>query len=250
MEPRIALYYDDASGERYEEKAFNKTGIRYEKIGPKQMIREILDKYDVVFLPGAFPLKKHDKGGIFAFLAFLKRFYRIYRSDLNEYIKHGGGVISVCASVGIMGRSLRFPYFNSSLGVRTLGIFDYDAKYGPKTGIVDLDPVDYRSKPEAHKVVEEVLGGYSTERFSSLYFRGPAMTYDKRSDIIHPSLKNRGDPEELVVATYADEDPALKGKGAITYRDYGEGKVIACSVHPEFSTWDLFDSMIDVVARK
>jgi len=251
MPPRIALYHDEASGERYEEKAFQKTGVRYEKIGPKQMVLDLLEKYDVVVLPGAFPLRTHDKGGILSFIAFLKRFASIYRSDLLDYIRSGGGVISVCASVGIMGKTLRFPYFNSSLGVKTLGVFDYHAKYGQKTGVVDLEPVAYRQPPEAHKVVKDVLGDYSSDRFSSLYFRGPAMTYDRRSSIIHPSLETpEGRPEEVVVAKYADEDPALHGKGAIAYKEYGEGKVISCSVHPEFSTWDLFDSMIDVVARE
>lgn len=250
MAQRIALYHDEASGERYEEKAFQKTGTKYEKIGPKEMILDTLNKYDVVFLPGAFPLKRHDKGGFFEFISFLKRFYRIYRSDLLSYIRNGGGVIAVCASVGIMGKSIRFPLLPTSLGIKTLGVFDYDAKYGPKTGIVDLEPVEYRKPPEAHKVVEDVLGDYSDDRFSSLYFRGPAITYDKKSEIYHPNIKQGHMSPELVVAKYADENPQINGKGAIAYKEYGEGKVISCSVHPEFSTWDLFDSMIDVVSDK
>ncbi|MFO8051157.1 MAG: hypothetical protein R6V01_05590 [Thermoplasmatota archaeon] len=249
MSTRIALYHDEASGERYEEKALNKTSTRFEKIGPKEMILEKLERYDVVFLPGAFPLKRHNKGGFFDFIAFLKRFYHIYRSDLLSYIKNGGGVIAVCASVGIMGKSIRFPILPTNLGIKTLGIFDYHAKYGPKTGIVDLEAVEYRKPPQAHKVVEDVLGDYSDDRFSSLYFRGPAITYDRRSDIYHPDLRSDDKTQELVVAKYVDDNPQLKGKGAIAYKELGEGKVISCSVHPEFSTWDLFDSMIDVVSE-
>jgi glutamine amidotransferase-like uncharacterized protein len=62
--------------------------------------------------------------------------------------------------------------------------------------------------------------------------------------------ENNGSPTEVIVAKYTDENPQLKDKGAVVYRELGEGKSISCSVHPEFSTWDLFDSMIDVVARK
>ncbi len=252
MCPRIALYYDDASGERYEEKAFKKTGVKYEKIGPKQMVLNVLQDYDVVFLPGAFPLRAHNKGGFFSFLKFLRRISSIYRSHIIDYIKSGGGVIAVCASVAVMGNSLSIPlpikpYF---LGSPPLGVFDFHAKYGPKTGIVDLQPMEYQNSPQARKVVENVLGDYSDDQFSSLYFRGPAISYDKKLDIMHPSVSdgNKG-PKEVVVAKYNDDNPQLKDKGAIVYREFGKGKSISCSVHPEFSTWDLFDSMIDVVAR-
>jgi len=116
---------------------------------------------------------------------------------------------------------------------------------------VDLQPVEYDRPPEARNVVNDVLGSYSDDRFSSLYFRGPAITYGSNSSVFHPSLDDdSGKPNELIVATYADDHPKLKGKGAIAYKELGEGKAISCSVHPEFSTWDLFDSMIDVVARK
>ncbi len=110
--------------------------------------------------------------------------------------------------------------------------------------------MEYRKSPEARRIVNNVLGDYSEDQFSSLYFRGPAVTYDKKLDIIHPSINAEDGPKEVVVARYADEDPLLKDKGAIVYKEYGDGKSISCSVHPEFSTWDLFDSMIDVVARK
>jgi len=251
--PKIALYHDDASGERYEEKAFQKTGVKYEKIGPKEMVLDILEKYDVVFLPGAFPLRTHDKGGFFAFIKFLKRINVIYRSHIMNYLKDGGGVVSVCASVASMGRRMAIPLPIRPLfiGANPLGVFDFHAKYGPKTGVVDLEPVQYKDSPHARKIVSEVLGDYSEDQFSSLYFRGPAITYDAKHDIIHPAIKEGEDrPKEVVVARYVDEDPELKDKGAIVYREYGSGKAISCSVHPEFSTWDLFDSMIDVVARR
>jgi hypothetical protein len=138
------------------------------------------------------------------------------------------------------------PYF---IGTNPLGMFDFHSKYGPKTGIVDLEPVEYRNNPNARRIVDDVLGDYSEDQFSSLYFRGPAISYDKKLDIIHPSIKKEDSPEEVVVAKYVDDEPQLKDKGAIVYKEYGEGKSISCSVHPEFSTWDLFDSMIDVVAR-
>jgi glutamine amidotransferase-like uncharacterized protein len=253
MSPEIALYHDEASGERYEEKAFKKTGVRYEKIGPKDMIKDVLDRYDVVFLPGAFPLRRHDKGGFFDFIAFLRRIVRTYQKPLVEYVKGGGGLIAVCASSGIMGKSIKIPLYARPFtwGIRGLGIFDYNATYGPKTGVVDLQPVEYDRPPEARNVVNDVLGSYSDDRFSSLYFRGPAITYGSNSSVFHPSLDDdSGKPNELIVATYADDHPKLKGKGAIAYKELGEGKAISCSVHPEFSTWDLFDSMIDVVARK
>jgi glutamine amidotransferase-like uncharacterized protein len=253
MTPEIALYHDEASGERYEEKAFKKTGVRYEKIGPKDMVKEVLDRYDVVFLPGAFPLKRHGKGGFFEFIGFLRRIVRTYRDPLIEYIRDGGGLIAVCASSAIMGKQIDVPFYARPLkwGIRGLGIFDYTAKYGPKTGVVDLQPVSYDRPPEARDVVNDVLGNYSDEKFSSLYFRGPAITYGADSGVIHPSLRaDDARPTELIVATYADEHPMLNGKGAIAYKEFGEGKAISCSVHPEFSTWDLFDSMIDVVARK
>lgn len=250
MYPRIALYHDQASGERYEEKAFQKTGVRYEKIGPRDMVREILERYDVIFLPGAFPLKRHNKGGFFAFLAFLRRMTLRYRNTIQEYIRNGGGLVAVCATSAIMGNRVSIPlpikpYF---IGSPPLGVFDFHAKYGPKTGIVDLEPVEYSKSPSARRIVNEVLGDYSDDRFSSLYFRGPAISYDRKLNIIHPSV-NDEHPKEVVVAKYLDPAPQLKDKGAIVYKEYGEGRSISCSVHPEFSTWDLFDSMIDVVAR-
>ncbi len=252
MYPRIALYHDNASGERYEEKAFKKTGVKYEKIGPKDMVMDILEKYDVLFLPGAFPLRTHNKGGFFAFLSFLRRLALQYRGTLLDYIKSGGGLVAVCASVAIMGNRISIPlpikpYF---IGSPPLGVFDFHSKYGAKTGVVDLEPVEYRDSPNARRIVENVLGDYSEDQFSSLYFRGPAVTYDKKLNIIHPSVNEENGPNEVVVARYNDDDPLLKDKGAIVYKEYGEGKSISCSVHPEFSTWDLFDSMIDVVARK
>jgi hypothetical protein len=82
-----------------------------------------------------------------------------------------------------------------------------------------------------------------------LYFRGPAISYDKKLDIIHPS-SNDEEPTEVMIAKYVDEEPELRDKGAIAYKEFGKGRSISCSVHPEFSTWDLFDSMIEVVARK
>jgi len=210
-------------------------------------------QFDVVFLPGAFPLKRHNKGGFIPFLRFLKRIGTTYRPHILDYIRSGGGLIAVCASVAIMGHRASIPlpikpyYFRSG----PLGVFDFHAKYGPKTGIVDLEPIQYDHNPAARRIVSNVLGDYSDEQFSSLYFRGPAVSYDKRLDILHPSVKNGdGEPNEVVVAKYIDDDPQLKDKGAVVYREFGEGKSISCSVHPEFSTWDLFDSMIDVVARK
>jgi glutamine amidotransferase-like uncharacterized protein len=253
MYPRIALYHDDASGERYEEKAFNKTGVKYEKIGPRDMVLDRLEDFDVVFLPGAFPLKRHNKGGFVPFLKFLKRMCVNYRPHILDYIRSGGGLVAVCASVAIMGSRASIPlpirpYFMKS---KPIGVFDFYAKYGPKTGIVDLEPIEYNDNPAAKRIVSNVLGDYCDESFSSLYFRGPAVTYDKKLDILHPSVKDKGtDPTEVVVAKYLDEEPQLKNKGAVVYREFGEGKSISCSVHPEFSTWDLFDSMIDVVARK
>lgn len=252
MYPRIALYHDDASGERYEEKAFKKTGVEYEKIGPKDMVIDRLNDYDVVFLPGAFPLKRHNKGGFIPFLRFLKRFAVNYRPHILEYIKSGGGVVAVCASVAVMGHkaSIPFPLKPYFFKAPPLGVFDFHAKYGPKTGVVDLDPVQYENNPSAQRIVSNVLGDYSEEQFSSLYFRGPAVSYDKKLDILHPSVNGgNGGPKEVVVAKYADEAPQLRDKGAIVYREFGDGRSISCSVHPEFSTWDLFDSMIDVVAR-
>lgn len=251
MYPKIALYHDQASGERYEEKAFHKTGVEYTKIGPRDMVRSKLEDYDVVFLPGAFPLRRHNKGGFFAFLAFLRRMTSTYRDSIKEYVMNGGGLIAVCASVAVMGNRIHKPpllrpYF---IGAPPLGIFDFHSKYGPKTGIVDLEPIEYKRSSQARRIVENVLGDYSEEQFSSLYFRGPAITYDKKLDIIHPSVDDK-DPKEVMVAKYVDEEPELNDKGAIVYREFGQGKSISCSVHPEFSTWDLFDSMIDVVARK
>ncbi|MGA1873592.1 MAG: hypothetical protein ACMUHY_07950 [Thermoplasmatota archaeon] len=252
MYPRIALYHDEASGERYEEKAFLKTGVKYEKIGPSDMVLDRLEDFDVVFLPGAFPLKRHNKGGFIPFLRFLKRIAVDYKPHLLDYIGSGGGVVAVCASVACMGykASIPFPVKPYFMGRKPLQIFDFYAKYGPKTGVVDLEPLEYKDSSNARRIVDDVLGDYSEESFSSLYFRGPAISYDRRLDILHPSVKEEdGTPKEVVVAKYIDEDPQLKNKGAIVYREYGEGRSISCSVHPEFSTWDLFDSMIDVVAR-
>jgi glutamine amidotransferase-like uncharacterized protein len=252
MYPRIALYHDDASGERYEEKAFKKTGVKYEKIGKRDMVLDRLEDFDVVFLPGAFPLKRHGKGGFIPFLKFLKRMTVDYRPHILDYVRSGGGLVAVCASVAAMGTraSIPFPIKPYFMRAKPIGVFDFHAKYGPKTGIVDLEPIDYKDNPSARRVVSNVLGDYSDESFSSLYFRGPAVTYDKRLDIMHPSVKDKGnDPTEVVVAKYIDEEPQLKNKGAVVYREFGEGRSISCSVHPEFSTWDLFDSMIDVVAR-
>jgi glutamine amidotransferase-like uncharacterized protein len=253
MNPRIALYHDDASGERYEEKAFKKTGVKYEKIGPKDMILDRLEDFDVVFLPGAFPLKRHNKGGFIPFLRFLKRFTVTYRPHILDYIRSGGGVVAVCASVAVMGNraSIPLPIKPYFFGTSPLGVFDFHSRYGPKTGIVDLEPIQYDDDPSAKRIVSNVLGDYSEEQFSTLYFRGPAVSYDKKMDILHPSIgSGNGGPKEVVVAKYADEEPQLRDKGAVVYREFGEGRSISCSVHPEFSTWDLFDSMIDVVARK
>ncbi|MGA1819817.1 MAG: hypothetical protein ACMUHU_02290 [Thermoplasmatota archaeon] len=252
MYPRIALYHDDASGERYEEKAFLKTGVKYEKIGPSDMVLDRLEDFDVVFLPGAFPLRRHNKGGFIPFLRFLKRITVDYKPHLLDYIRSGGGLVSVCASVACMGYTASIPlpikpYF---MGHRPLQVFDFHAKYGPKTGVVDLEPIEYKDSPGAGRIVRNVLGDYSEDTFSTLYFRGPAVSYDRRMDIFHPSTRSEDEPpREVVVAKYVDESPQLHQKGAVVYREFGEGRSISCSVHPEFSTWDLFDSMIDVVAR-
>jgi len=242
LSERIALYYDDASGERYEEKAFKKLGRPYTKIGPEKVTLQDLRSFDVVFIPGAFPLKRHGKGGFRPFLRFLRRLVENYGETFIEYLEGGGRMVFVCASVGVLGRSLRFPYFHSSLGVRTLSLFDFYAVYGPKIGTVDLTAVGYRNG-RSKKVVEGLLGKYARmDYFTTLYFRGPAMFYGKRRVIRHPSSEGSG--EELMVATYLDKHPRLYKEGAIAYRRVGGGEVVACSVHPEFSTWDLFESMI------
>jgi glutamine amidotransferase-like uncharacterized protein len=186
-------------------------------------------------------------------MSFLRRIGRDYRSPIKKYVRDGGGLVGVCASVAMLGSSITFPNYAKlfSFGIKPLELFDFHAVYGPKTGVVDLEPIVYQRPPEAVKAVNDVLGEYSDDRFSSLYFRGPAMTYGNNSEIIHHSLKRgKGKMEEIQVAKYIDETPELNGKGAIAYKEVGSGKVISCSVHPEFSTWDLFDSMIEVVARK
>lgn len=242
MSERIALYYDDASGERYEEKAFIKLKRPYTKIGPERVTLKDLREFDVVFIPGAFPLKRHGKGGFRPFLKFLRRLVDDYGETFLEYLEGGGKMVFVCASVGVLGRSIRFPYFHSSLGVRTLSLFDFDAVYGPKIGTVDLKAISYRNGM-ARRVVEGLLGKYAhMDFFTTLYFRGPAMFYGKRKRTLHPRAENGGD--ELMVATYLDRHPRLYGEGAIAYRRVGKGEVVACSVHPEFSTWDLFEAMI------
>ncbi len=86
-----------------------KRGSSTEKIGPKDMVKDILDRYDVLFLPGAFPLRTHNKGGFLSFLSFLRRLALNYRGTLLDYIKGGGGLVAVCASVAVMGNRMAIP---------------------------------------------------------------------------------------------------------------------------------------------
>lgn len=230
----VALYSDEASAERYEEKAFIKTNTDYVKIGPESVMNGDINRYKVLFLPGAFPLRHHGKGGFFAFLGFLRRISSEYRYRFLDYIEKGGCLIAICAAAGIMGRSIKFPYIHTSLGIRPMGFFNYDAVYSSKMGVIDIMPLRYDDS-RLDQIVKKTLGKYGYKnKIPVLTFRGPLYTYNRSPD------KN-----EILVAKYTTPHPKIDGKGAISVKFMGKGCVIACAVHPEMNSWDLFKSMIE-----
>ena len=230
----VALYTDSGAAERYEEKALIKSGIKYMKIGPDDVAAGTLEDYDVFIIPGAFPLKAHGKGGFREFFRFFDRVGGKLLPHILKFVENGGGLIAVCASVGIFGKSIKFPYIPVSLGIKPVSTFSYRGVFGKKVGIINVE----KSKnlpPHREKIARRILGTYYDEEFfTSLYFRGPIMTYKEETD------------DEFIVAVYSDTEPKnMAGKGAIAYRKYGKGKMLMCSIHPEFNAFDIFDYFIE-----
>ncbi|MDG6221556.1 MAG: hypothetical protein QCI38_08955 [Candidatus Thermoplasmatota archaeon] len=229
----IAIYSDEATAERYQEKALRKNDMPYHKINFIEIKDGALEEVDVLCLPGMFPFRRHGKGGLWAVLRSLNRIGGELKVPILDYVEGGGGLLAVCGSASVLGKKVRFPYIPTGLGIPTMGIFDYSSKFGTKLGVVRLKPKRYGDERDV--IIKSILGRYGDDKsFKTLYFRGPL-------------LMEAGN--ELVVAEFLDKSKKMNGKGAIAYKEHGKGKILACSVHPEFTTSDLLKYMIEHVAR-
>ncbi|GEM_PF-3867759 len=83
-----------------------------------------------------------ERAGRGLFFRTLKTIGTEIRGPLLSYVENGGGLIAVCGAVGILGKKIMFPFIPipTGMGVPTLGLFNYTARYGPKVGVVTLEP--------------------------------------------------------------------------------------------------------------
>lgn len=207
-EPVRVSIYDHSDGSANGPKNLMKflteeNGFKCVKVTPEE-IREsdILDKTDVLIIPGgsgSLQAKKLEEAG---------------REKIKEFIKKGGGYVGICA-----GSYLASSDYDWSLHILNAKVVDR-AHWARGTG-----PVELEMKPAGKAVL-----GEASDKVGVYYGQGP---------LLGPGSSKELPPYEPL-ALYATEiakkgapTGVMIGTSAIARANYGEGRVICYSCHPE-----------------
>jgi hypothetical protein len=204
--PKIALYDGGGAGGETQGRLFESQlpGCRVERVGPVDIRLGCLGSFDVVIFPGG-------SGS-----AQAKAMADSGRKAVTNFIDGGGGYIGVCA-----GAYLALNNYSWSLGLVPLDSFD-TAHWRRGQASLELE------LSERGEAVFERLG----KPLLQVEFRqGPLMRpSEEAGDHAEPEVlawfrsgvgENGADPETMV------DTPAIVGG------DYGEGRVLLFSPHPE-----------------
>lgn len=204
-EIRVALYDGggtSGSKDRVAAALAGVKGLRLERVGPGDVLAGALDQFDVLIVPGGSGSKEAaaitPKG----------------REAIRRFVGGGRGYVGICA-----GAYLAAANYSWSLAILDADVIDRKHwKRGTGTVQIELTPEGRR-----------VLGGRA-EQFGIRYANGPLLAPANRPDI----------PDFAALARFRSEmnkNDAPKGimldTPAIACGEYGRGRVLVSSPHPE-----------------
>ncbi len=225
--PRIALFYDRttysnalACYNRLREFGFKVFFVNAVDLlaDPWNKPGTALDNANVFFMPGgalhfwSFPTENQRENGI---------------KNIQQFVDSGGGYVGVCAGATETLKGSPYPYLNL-----------VDASYHPEWFANDRDwrqligPIEIGVTKEDHPVMfgygsDAVRPGYGPET-PIYYYGGPAMhslgeETEKLAEFSNP-----------ITQVTPDLVKNIWGNAAIVAQDYGEGKTVLISPHPEW----------------
>jgi len=176
-------------------------GFVTERVKPDQIVDGVLDSYDIVVMPGG-------SGS-----AQARRLGDDGSQIIRDFVAGGGGYVGICA-----GAYLASSQYSWSLNLINARVFDR-GHWARGQGDVEL------------KMTPVGIRQFDTDELVSVYYgQGPLLVPDDHEDL----------PAYEVLASFATE-VALKGapQGAMTdthaiiRSNYGDGRVVCFSPHPE-----------------
>ncbi|MEQ8849595.1 BPL-N domain-containing protein [Botrimarina sp.] len=202
--PRVAVYDHSEPYEGSENLARILTAdARFDTrpVTPQQIRDGALDRFDVLVMPGGSGSKQSEK------------LEQSGRAAIKQFVEHGGGYVGICA-----GAYLASSQYEWSLGLVNARCWDR-VHWARGTGKVRL-----AMAPAAEKLFD------ASGQLECYYGQGPMLAPDDEPDL----------PAYQVLASYATEvakkgapEGAMVGMHAIVRSEYGEGRVILFSPHPE-----------------
>jgi len=198
-EIRVALYDGggtSGSKDRVAAALAGIEGFRLERVGPGDILAGALDQFDVLIVPGG--------GGSKQAAAITPE----GREAIRRFVGGGRGYVGICAGAYLAAANYSW----------SLAILDADGKRGTGTVQIELTP-------EGRRVL-----GDRAEQFGIRYANGPLLAPASRADI----------PDFAALARFRSEmnkNKAPKGvmldTPAIACGEYGRGRVLVSSPHPE-----------------
>ncbi len=181
-------------------------------IGPKQIVPNILNQFDVLVFPGGSGSKQAKAIGPKG------------REHIREFTRNGGGVVGVCA-----GAYLCSSHYSWSLSLMNASVFNQSFEIPGK----GKKSMWYRGKPTAIDVeltsdAKRILG--IAGMHSVQYHNGPIISPDNKPDVPHYTALGYFRSENGI---YKQQHETMIGTPAIVTSNYGAGKVIAISPHFE-----------------
>ncbi|SMP56214.1 Acyl-coenzyme A:6-aminopenicillanic acid acyl-transferase [Neorhodopirellula lusitana] len=176
-------------------------GFVTERIKPKQVVDGALDSFDIVVMPGG-------SGS-----AQARRLGEDGCQTIRDFVADGGGYVGICA-----GAYLASSQYSWSLNLINARVFDR-THWARGQGEVEL------------KMTAAGIRKFDTDELVSVYYgQGPLLVPDDHEDL----------PAYEVLASFATEvalkgapEGAMKNTHAIIRSNYGDGRVICFSPHPE-----------------
>jgi predicted deacylase/glutamine amidotransferase-like uncharacterized protein len=182
------------------------------RVGPADMNSECLKPFDVVMFPGGSGGKQGRAIG------------EPGRKAVRDFVKRGGGIVGVCA-----GAYLCSAHYDWSLRVINTAVFNKTVEI-PGVGRKSMW---YRGgaqvvQMELERSAESVLG--KTGEVSVRYQNGPIISVGKATDLpaYTPHAWFRSE-----VVKYAPQKGTMVNTPAIVSADFGKGRVLSISPHPE-----------------
>ena len=190
----------------------NETQISFVRVGPSDLQSNVLKPFDVVLFPGGSGGKQGRALG------------ETGREAVQQFVKRGGGIVGVCA-----GAYLCSAHYDWSLHVINTAVFNKSVEI-PEVGRKSMW---YRGGP--HQVQMElddpaasILG--RTGKVEVRYQNGPIISAGKATDLpaFTPLARFRSE-----VVKYEPQKGTMINTPAIVCADFGKGRVLSISPHPE-----------------